>query len=176
MSVLASHLAHASSTKEKQWRCRFGRAQALRGAESQSQNIKISLRQQETTWSLTQSARANFSTDISALFLLSPSLGFIPVVQTRQGREHAACTGAELFCSRWVALWHPRSGTSVLGSPLLKMGMKAWSSAPVSGEQPNLEHPVGFQITFKSTQREMTSPSPPSFPPTLPRVGMRNIN
>lgn len=69
MSVLASHLARASSTKEKQRRCRFGRAQALRGADSRSENIKISLCQQETTWSLTQSARANFSTDNSALFL-----------------------------------------------------------------------------------------------------------
>lgn len=132
-------------------------AQAPRGADSQSQNIKISLWQQETTWSLTQSVRANFSMDNSSMFLCSPSFGFIPVAQRRQGREQAAWSGAELFCSRWDALQQPDSCTSVLGSPLLKTGTKAWSSVPISGEQPNSQHPVCFEVTLKSTQWEMTS-------------------
>jgi len=46
-------------------------AQAPRGADSQSQNIKISFWQQETTWYLTQSIRANFNMENSAPFLLS---------------------------------------------------------------------------------------------------------
>lgn len=175
-SVLASHLAHPSVPKRSSKEIGLIVAQALRGADGQNKNAKDSLQHQETTWSLNQSARASLSVENYALFLFSPSLGFISVAQEIQGREQEVCPGAELLYSWWVAPWHLDSCMNVPGSPLVKMGTKTWWNALVSGKQLDSQHPLHFLFISDSTQWKMTSLYPPFFLPALLRIGNRNVN
>lgn len=157
-SVLASDVVHGNVTKEKEWRCRLNRDVSPEIAKDKILKSVFGSWRQFGLWRKAWEQALVWT--ILPCFSSSPSLGFIPVAQKRQGKEQLPALGQSRsahggkLCDTQI---------QAQGSPFLKVGTKAWSSAPTSGEQP-----VWLQVTLKSTQWETTSHSSPFFPPTLP--------